>query len=173
MPVCPNRLGIGRHRVVRKVACNYRTQPSPLFGDAVAASIAQLRFHLLKGRSHAVASRVAPEQEGSAPRAPTDEREPQEVERLRFALPGSLPPLDRIATELQQPGLLPMQFERELLEPFSHRVPESARIDLVFEAHDQIVGIPHHDHVATGFTLAPSPRPQVEDVVQVDVGQQR
>lgn len=108
MPICPNCLCIGRHRVVREVARDHRSQPSPLFGDAIAASVARLRLHLPQGRTHAVASRVTPEQECSVPRAPTDERESQEVERLRFALPGSLPPLDRIATELQQPGLLPM-----------------------------------------------------------------
>jgi hypothetical protein len=116
---------------------------------------------------------MAPKQECSAPRAATDEREPQEVERLRFALPVALPPLDRIASELQQPGLVPMQFERELLEPRSHRVPEAARFGLKLEAHDQIVGITHHDHVALGFAPPPLLRPQVEDVVQVDVGQQR
>ena len=58
MPVCPNRLGIGRHRVVREVACNHRAQPSALFGDAVAASVAQLRLYFLQVCTHAAAGEV-------------------------------------------------------------------------------------------------------------------
>ncbi len=42
-----------------------------------------------------------------------------------------------MAAELQQPGLFPVQLERELLEPRSHRVPEAPRIGFVLEAHDE------------------------------------
>lgn len=98
---------------------------------------------------------------------------PRKLNVCGFALPAALPPLDRIAAELQQPGFVPMQFERELLEPRSHLLPEAARFGLVLEAHDQIVGVAHDDHVALGFAPPPLLRPKVEDVVQVDVGQQR
>jgi hypothetical protein len=171
MPVGPNRVSVGRHRVVREVARDHRTQPPTLVGQAVVASSSQLVLELPQGYTHAVASRMASKQEGSAPRAAADEREPQEVERLRLALPAVLPSLDRIAAELQQPGLFPMKFERELLEPLSHRVPEPARFGFVLEADDQIVSVAHDDHVACDFAPPPLLRPQVEDVVQVDVGQ--
>ena len=154
MPVCPDRLGIGRHRVVREVACNHRAQPSALFGDAVAASVAQLRLYFLQVCTHAVASRVAPKQECSAPRAPTDKREPEEVKRLRLALPGSLPPLDRIATELQQTGLLPVQLRARTARTAPRIASQNRRASAsMLEAHDQIIGIPHDDHVATGLAL--------------------
>jgi EAL domain len=58
--------------------------------------------------------RVWRRSKNGAPRATTNEREPQEVERRRLALPVALPPLDRVASELQQPGLFPMQFELTL-----------------------------------------------------------
>ena len=79
----------------------------------------------------------------------------------------------RIAAELQQAGLLPMKLERELLEPLSHRVPEAPRIGFVLEADDDIVGIAHDDDVAGGFSPSPLLGPEIEDVVQVDVGEQR
>jgi hypothetical protein len=43
----------------------------------------------------------------------------------------------------------------------------------MLEAHDQVVGVAHDDHVALGFAPPPLLRSQVEDVVQVDVGEQR
>ena len=88
VPVRPDSLRVGRHRVVREVTGDHRSQPSTLLGQAVVASSPQLVLELPQGRTHAVASRVAPKQECPAPRAATDEREPQEVERLRFALAG-------------------------------------------------------------------------------------
>ena len=137
------------------------------------ASPPQFVLDFPQGRSHAVASRMPSKQEGSASRAPTDERESQTVEGLRFALPVTLPPFNRVTTELQQPGLVPMQFERELLKPDPHRIPEASRFGFVLEAHDQIVGVTHHDHVALRFASPPLLRPQIEHVVQVDVSQQR
>jgi hypothetical protein len=41
----------------------------------------------------------------------------------------------------------------------------------VLEADDNIVSVPHHDDVAMGMASSPLIRPQIEDVMQVDVGQ--
>ena len=43
----------------------------------------------------------------------------------------------------------------------------------MFESCDKVIRVPDHNYVAGGVMLAPVPRPQVEDVMQVDVGQQR
>src|SRR5262245_49853355 len=47
------------------------------------------------------------------------------------------------------------------------------RHDLVLEANNDVVGISHDDHVARGLPPSPAVGPQVEHVVQVDVGEQR
>jgi hypothetical protein len=46
-------------------------------------------------------------------------------------------------------------------------------LDLVLESDDEILGIAHDDHVARGLTPSPALRPEIEDVVQVDVGKKR
>ena len=102
-----------------------------------------------------------------------DEREPQEGEGLRFAQTTPPASLRRKAAELQQAGLFPVQLEPELLKPRSHRIPEAPRIGLVLKAHHQIIGVAHDDHVAGGLAPPPLLGPEVEDVVQVDVGKQR
>lgn len=66
-----------------------------------------------------------------------------------------------------------MQFEPELHEPQSHRVPEQPGISFMLEADNDIVRVTHDDNVAFGFSPAPLVGPQVEDVVKVDAGKKR
>ena len=66
-----------------------------------------------------------------------------------------------------------MERQRELLQPRTHRVPEALGIRLVLEADDDIIGIADDDHVARGLAPSPALRPEIEHVVQVDVGEQR
>jgi uncharacterized protein YbjT (DUF2867 family) len=62
---------------------------------------------------------------------------------------------------------------KEFLQPFAHCFPEAPGVGLVFETDDNIVRVAHDDHAA--FCLAPSPAlgPEVEDIVQVNIRQQR
>ena len=82
MPICPNRVGVGRHRVIREVTGDHQPQSPTLIGQAVVALSPHFVLDLPQGRTHAVRSRMASKLERSKPRAATDEREPQEVERL-------------------------------------------------------------------------------------------
>ena len=66
-----------------------------------------------------------------------------------------------------------MKRQRELLQPLAHLVPEAPGIGLVLETDDDVVGVAHDDHVALGLAPSPALGPEVEDVVQVDVGKQR
>src|SRR5271157_1683586 len=99
--------------------------------------------------------------------------ETKEVEGFRFAEPALLAPGRRMAAKLDQAGLVRMKLQSELLEPRSHRIEETAGVVLMLEAQHHIVGIAHDDHVAGGFAPSPAFGPEIEDVVQVDVGKQR
>ena len=79
----------------------------------------------------------------------------------------------REASELDQPGLLRMQRQRKLLQPLAHLVQEAPGVALVLEADDEVVGVAHDDHVARGLAPSPALGPEIEGVVQVDVGKQR
>src|ERR1700692_1577307 len=46
-------------------------------------------------------------------------------------------------------------------------------VRLVLEADDNVISIPHEDHVARGLVPSPALGPEVEHVMQVDVGEQR
>ena len=78
-----------------------------------------------------------------------------------------------MAAELDQAGLVRVQRQRELPQPFAHRIPEAPGLGLVLEANDSVVGIPHDDHVARGLMPSPALGPEIEGIVQVDVREQR
>ena len=75
--------------------------------------------------------------------------------------------------ELDQTGFVRMKRQRKPPQPFPHRVQEAPGIALMLAADDKIVGIPDDDHVARGFAPSLALGPEVEGVVQVDVGQER
>jgi hypothetical protein len=112
------------------------------------------------------------EQERSTSGLAADERESKKSEGLSPTSAAPLSTFSRMTTELQQARLLPVQFESKLFEPRSHRIPEAPRISFMLETHDQIVSVSHDDHVAAGFTFPPLVRPEVEDIVKVDVSKQ-
>ena len=66
-----------------------------------------------------------------------------------------------------------MQRQRKLPQPFAHLVEEALGVALVLEADNKVVGIAHDDHITRGSTPSPACGPEVERVVQVDVGKQR
>jgi len=63
--------------------------------------------------------------------------------------------------------------QREFPHPIAHRVPEAPGIVLMLESDDNIVGIPYDDHVAGGLTSSPTLGPKVEEIMEVDVREQR
>jgi hypothetical protein len=136
-------------------------------------ALSQLHLDLLECGPHAVASALSLELEGSAPGLAAYEDEPQEGKRLWLAEPALLSTRRGKATELKQTGFVSVQLKRELREPFAHRIPELPRIGLSLEARHDVVSVAHDDHLARGLSLAPLRRPEVKDVVQKNVGQQR
>ena len=66
-----------------------------------------------------------------------------------------------------------MQFQPELREPLAQISPESLGIFLILETNGEIISEPNDDDITVGEPIPPPLSPQVEDVVQVHVGQQR
>ena len=78
----------------------------------------QLQFDLLQLGPHPLGNRFAFDGERPFLRRPAAMREAQEVERLRLALAPLLASFGRIAAELDEPGLVRVKLEAELLEAF-------------------------------------------------------
>src|ERR1700747_3746541 len=164
---------VGRHCVVIEVAADDSPQPLPLRGDRLVHAPSHLLLHFLELRPHAVPSGLPFDLEFSRSGLAADEGETQEVEGLRFAESAPLAAFRRKAPELDDPGLLGIQRQRKLLQPITHLVQEAPGIVLMLETDDEIVGIAHDDHITRGLAPSPACGPEVEGIVQVDVGKQR
>src|SRR6266511_2360080 len=172
-PEGPDRSAVAGHGVVGAVPSHHAPQPAPLLGDRLMPASRQLLLDLAELRPHPLRVGDALERETSAPVLRADMREAEERERLRFAESARLPSLGGEPSELDQPRLLGRQLQAELREPAAKVGEEPLRITLVLEAHDVVVREAHADHVAARFAESPPLGPQIEDVVQVDVREQR
>ena len=100
-------------------------------------------------------------------------REAQERKGLWFSLAAPLPVLFGKPPELDQSRLLRMQFQTELRQTFSKLFEETLGFRPAFEAHHKIVGVADDNDLAPSHFLAPNFYPQIENVMQVHVGEQR
>ena len=164
---------VGRHGVIREEASHDLRQPSSLLWNGLMHSPSQLLLDLRELRPHAITPGSPFEEELAPSRSTANVDEPQELEGLRFSEPAPSAFVRRMATKLDQAGLLRIERQRELLHPLAHRIVEAPGVRLVLEANDDVVGIAHNDHVAGGLAPSPAFGPEVEGVVQVDVGKQR
>src|SRR6478736_7006921 len=164
---------VGRHGVIREEAPHHLRQPSSLFGNGLMHPPSQFLLDLRELCPHAITP-GSPFKEEFAPSGLTaDVGEPQELEGLRLSEPAPGASVYRMATKLDQAGLLRIERQRELLQPLAHYIPEAPGVSLVLKPNDDVVGIAHNDHVTRGLAPSPAFGPEVEGVMQVDVGEQR
>src|SRR5215470_19787880 len=116
---------VGRHGVVCEVAPDDLRQPAPLFGDRLMHSPPQLLLYLPELYPHAIAPGFPFKLELALARPATDEHEAQELEGFRFSEPALRSSDRRMAPKLDQAGLIRVQRQRELLQPFARRFPEA------------------------------------------------
>ena len=100
-------------------------------------------------------------------------RETQEVEGLRLAEVPLLPLLGGKPPQLDQPRLLSMQFQAELREPVAELREEPLGVISMLEARHVVVGKPHENDIPARVPTPPLVGPQVKDIVEVDVREQR
>jgi hypothetical protein len=168
------RHAVGRHAVIADVSTYDRAQPPADFRNGVMHAPFELDLDLAQLRLQPFANRLSQHREPSiAPLLPADMRKAEEIERLRFPVSALLPVSGRGRPEFQQSRFLGMQFQAKLSHSLDQFRPEPYGIRLHLKAHHDVVSKPHDDHVTAGLFLTPRLGPQVEHVVQIDVGQQR
>src|SRR5438445_7620114 len=165
--------GVGGHRVIRKVPLHHLTQPCTLLRDRVVPDLRQLLLDTAPRQLQPIPTGRAPKRERAPPSAAADVREPEEVERLRFTKTPLVTPSCRVSTELDQACLVRMHRQPELLHARAYLGQESLGIVLSLETDHAVVGVTNNNHVPAGVAVSPLLRPQVEDVMQVNVGQHR
>ena len=109
VPKCTQALGIGRNRVIRKIATHHLSQPSALLRDRFMHSSPQSFFDGPQPGPHPISTRFAFEKEVTSTRVPTNVGKSQKVERFRFAKTASFSGFGSIATKLNQTCLVRMQ----------------------------------------------------------------
>ena len=97
------------------------------------------------------------------------EREPKEVEG-RPTFPAPLPL--RRTPERKKARLVGMQGQSEVLHSLAEGIHHALRIFFVFEADDEVIGVPDQSSLATELRFDPPLEPTIEYVVQIDVSQQ-
>src|SRR5277367_1451591 len=147
-------------------------QPRSLLIDCLMHPSAQRLLDHLQSDAHPVSARLPLELEASPPAVPAYVGESKKVERLRFAETTRPPVLGRMASELDEPCLPRVQRQGKLCQTRPHVLPEPLGVGLMLEANDDVVSVAHHDDVAMGMAFPPLICPQIEDVMQVDVGQE-
>ncbi len=133
----------------------------------------ELVFDLFQLRPHPFRDRDALNPEPSAPGRRADVREAQEIERLRLAGPACLPVPGSVPPELDQPRLTRVQFQPELREPAAQLAQEPVGVLPFLEPDDEVVREADDDYVTVRVASPPPVSPQVQDVVQVHVREQR
>src|SRR4051812_22213966 len=133
-------LDVGRHRVIGEIAGDDLLQPLPLIRDRLVHSSPQFLRDLLEFRRLAVAAGFPVDPEVAPSRGAADEGETEESEGLRLAEAAPLAVARRITAELDQPGLLRMERQREFLKPVAHHVEEPTGVGLVLKADDEVSG---------------------------------
>ena len=162
------------HAIVAKMPTHDRAQPLPHFRDGIMHTPSKLGLHFVELRLQPLAHRLPQHRKHSiAPLPHANMRKAEEVERLRLPFSAALPVADRKRTKLQQARFLGMQFELELSESLLQFRLEPFGIRLHLEAHHDVIGEAHDDHVAARPLLTPRLDPQVEDIMEVDVRQER
>ena len=135
---------------------------------------AKLLLYSLQGARHPLRDRLVPQLEAPLPVLRAIVRKAQKVKRLRFAQPSPLTVLSCEPPELDEPGLVRVQFQFKTSKPLLQVTQKSLRVLLVLETHHEIIGVPHDDCVAFYLVVAPLLlESEIENVMQVDVGQNR
>src|SRR5271167_1624172 len=113
---------VGRHGVIREEAPHHLRQPLSLFGNGLMHPPSQLLLDLPELPPHTIPPGSPFEEEFAPSGLTADVGEPQELEGLRLSEPAPSAPVRRMATKLDQAGLLRIKRQRELLHPLAHRI---------------------------------------------------
>ena len=100
-------------------------------------------------------------------------REPEERECFRFPFAAFPAIRRRKASERDQPRLLRMDLQPKLRQPLLKISQKPFSVRLMLKSGDEIVGVADNNHVTARDFLSPYLDPQVEDIVQVQISQQR
>lgn len=81
--------------------------------------------------------------------------------------------VDGITPKFNQPGLVRMQAKTESLQAFPKVLQKTPCLRHVLESHHEVIRIANEDDFARGVFLPPLVSPEIEDIMQIDIRQER
>src|SRR5262249_21684112 len=142
--------------------------------DRLMTPLRQLLLHLLQLGSEPFGRRLPlHDKPWVLERPPTEVGEAQEGKGFRLALPALPSVLGGEPPDFDQSRFLGVQGQAELLKTSPQFSEEPFGLAAVLEPNDEIVGVPHDDHIARDELGPPLLNPQVEDVMKKYVREKR
>src|SRR5437867_539620 len=168
-----NTAPVHGHAVVPHVPGYDRAQISSYRRERLVQTSPEFGLDRLELRLPSLAHRLPQHREPSLSRPPAAMREAEKVEGLRFPVATPSPGPLRVAAELDEPRLVGVQRQPELREPLAQLGEEPLGLLPMLESHDEVVREAHQHHISVRLLRPPPLDPEIEHVVQIDVGQQR
>ncbi|HEV3062600.1 MAG TPA: hypothetical protein VGY48_30415 [Vicinamibacterales bacterium] len=100
-------------------------------------------------------------------------REAQKIKRFRLALAVLPSVVGCVAPEFNQARFVRVELQPEPAQAVLPVVEKPLGVGVMLEPKHNIIGIADDDHVARSLTFAPALDPEIEDIVQIDIRQQR
>jgi hypothetical protein len=171
---CAKGMDIGGYTVIRVVSADYGFQPAPLPRNGLMHTSSHFESDLPNFTRQSGTHRTAHQHKLPVPRASAAVRKPEEVKgRRRARNPSPLTPLPGKSPEGDQAGFLGVQLKVEARESFAQITHEPLRVGMMLESHKKVISVAHDDNITVGVPASPLLDPQVERIMQTNVGQQR
>src|ERR1039457_901936 len=165
---------VARYGVISEIPPHHRLQPLQGVRDGLVHALLQLHLDFFQLGRHALPDGLSLDHEEARLLArPTDVSETQKVEGLRFSLATFLPALGGVTPKLNQARFLWMQLQSEFPQPFPQLHQEPLGFFLVLESQHSVVRVADDNHTARRFLPPPLVYPEVEYIMQVEIGQKR
>ena len=161
-----------RHRVVVEVATQDFGQPCADLPNRFVSPSFQRISDRREARSQPLFHRQSQYLEAPLAGLRAAVREAEKVERLWSSFSSLVALRLCVAAKLDQPRLLRVERQSKFGKAFVHCCQKPSCFVFVLESKHAVVSVSNQDDVASGVMLAPVLRPGIEDVMQVDVGQQ-
>src|SRR5438309_1132951 len=161
------------HSVITKVAQEDRAQIGPLLPNGRVHASPQFLFQGPQLSLPPLAHRLSQYREVPLPCSTAAMRKTQEVEGLRFAVSPVSPIWLRKATKFDDSRLVGMQLEAEPRESLAQFCQKLLCFMAMLKARNEVIGKTNEDYVSVRLPLSPSLDPEVENIVEIDVRQQR
>jgi hypothetical protein len=173
VPKGPQAVEVSRYRVVVEVALHDRPEPLTRWRNRIVPTLPELLLNFLQLPPQTLGDRLPLHGKLPSPVLPADMREAQKVERFRLAFSSTFPVQLGKRPELDPARFVGMQFQSKLPQPFPEILQKAVGFRLRLESEDRIIGITHDDHVSPCVLLTPRLHPEVKDVMQIDIREQR